>query len=163
MLQEIRQLAGSGKKQCETALVYSHRYQGKRDSNRHAHDAPNKPLLMQSLPFRRKSLKNTLGLARRYHRARKAQIHLCAMNLLITTSRRQRRHRLETPFLVGDAPKSIVSIVDDLSLPALVHLLPLRPSPGGPGGALVNVGATLWRSGDFESFRVEQRSPRGER
>lgn len=118
---------------------------------------------MQRLPLRRKSLENTLSFARRYHGAGEAQIDLLPPLDVILIAGGQRRHRLEAPFLVWDTSKGVVSIVDDLSLPARLHLLPRRPCFGGPGGALVGICSTLWRSLGLEAFCVEQRSPRRER
>lgn len=103
---------------------YSHGYQGKWDSNWHAHNTPYKPLPVQRLSLRRKSLENALGLARWYHGAGEAQLDLLPPLDVVLIAGGQRRYRLEAPFLIRDTSKGVVSIVDDLSLPARLHLLP---------------------------------------
>lgn len=81
--------------------------------------------------------------------------------LLVLSSRRQRRHRLETPFLIRDAPEGIVPIVDNLSLPSRLLLFPVRPGFGSPGGTFVHVATFEGGRRHAHALRVKQSAPGG--
>ena len=85
---------------------------------------------------------------------------LRAVALRLPPALRQRWHRLEAPFLVGDPAEGVVTVVDDGSLPPLVLVFPFRPRPRRL--RLDPVRPRLFAcGGSVDLLAVEKGAPRG--
>lgn len=116
---------------------------------------------MQALPLSRQPQGQLLSLFEGNGAGGEDELDLfLAAQLVVATAGRQGRHRLEAPFLVWDAAKGVVAVVDDLALPARLLLLPLGPFLGRPGGAAVDVAAVRGGRGDVQALRVHEGAPR---
>lgn len=139
-----------------------HRHQREWDGNWHADAAPQKALAMQRLPLGGQSLEDTQGIGGGYHSPREDDLDpLAALELVGAAAGRQGRDRLETPFLVGDAPEGVVAVVDHLALPARLHLLPPSPRLGRVRGGPVDIVVVVLV--DVGALSVQERPPRRER
>ena len=116
---------------------------------------------MQGLPLGGELQDQALGLLLGDNLVREVQANLAlVLELLVAPPLRQRRHRLEAPFLKRNLAKRLVSVVDDFALPSRLLLLPVGPCLGGPGGALVDVACLAFGCGDAQALGVEEGAPR---
>ncbi len=127
---------------------------------RHADKTPYQPSPVEGLPLGRQSVQNLGHLVYGEQALRVDDLDLLTtLQLPLLPALRQRRHRLQTPFLVGDATQQLVAVADDGLLPPLVLLLPARPGAGGLG--LEPVRPSLFPCGwRVEPLGVEKRSSR---
>ena len=137
-----------------------HRKEGNGRADGHADKAPNQATLVEGLPLGRQGSQD---LGHLVHGKQALGVHdldlLTALQLPLLPALRQRRHRLEAPFLVGDAAQQLVAVADDGFLPALLFLLPARPGARGLG--LNPVRPRLFSCGRrVESLRVEKSTSR---
>lgn len=139
-----------------------HRYERDRSRQRHADHAPPKPPAMQRLPLRREPLNRIEHAVLAQKRAGEQGLDLLATLEHGQAPRlRQRRHRLQAPFLVGYPLEDLVAPRRELLLPAGVALLPRDPGCVGAGDERVNVG--LLAGGLLlEAFAVDEGAAGGD-
>lgn len=119
---------------------------------------------MQRLALRHQRPQNRLRPVGGDRRAREHQLDIVlAPELLGAPPLGQRRYGLEAPFFVGDPAERMVSVVDQLALPARLLFLILGPLLGGEADDLVGDILVRVRRRDMDSVGVQQRAPRGER